>query len=181
MGSIKPVKPVKLFCGIIGKSREVISPARDELCRLFGKIDRESEILPFDFTDYYAEEMGEGLLRQFVAFQGLIDPAKLAGIKIATNTIEDKFSVTNAGKISRTVNLDPGYITAANLILATTKDFSHRICIGDGIYAEVTLNFKKNGCTFFDWTYPDFKSGKYTPFFLEIRKAYMEEISRIAG
>ena len=178
MGSIRPVKPVKLFCGIIAKSPELITSAREELSRLFGRTDRESEIMPFDFTDYYAEEMGKGLLRQFVAFQELIDPGRLAGIKIATNTIEDKFAVTSAGKTSRTVNLDPGYITAANLILATTKDFSHRTYIGDGIYAEVTLNFKKSGCVFFDWTYPDFKSGKYTPFFQEIRKAYMDEISR---
>jgi len=178
MGSIKPVKLVKLFCGIIGKNREAIDAAIEELCRLFGKIDTRSEVFPFDFTDYYAAEMGEELFRQFVAFHALIYPHKLAGIKVATNAIEDKFTVNVGGKISRTINLDPGYITAANLILATTKDFSHRICIGDGIYAEVTLIFRKNACVFFDWTYPDFKSGKYTPFFMEIRKMYMKETGR---
>jgi len=103
-----------------------------------------------------------------------MDPGQLAGIKLATNAIEDSMAVNADGKISRTVNLDPGYITASNLVLATTKDFSHRVYIGQGIYAEVTLNFRKGGCVFFEWTYPDFKSGKYTSFFLEIRRRYME-------
>ncbi|MDD4869067.1 MAG: DUF4416 family protein [Kiritimatiellae bacterium] len=174
MGSVKPVKPVKFFCGIIGINKEVILRAVNELGALLGKIDQESEFMPFNFTDYYADEMGNDLFRQFVSFQELMDPRKLAEIKLVTNTIEDKFTVTSNGKVHRTVNLDPGYITASNLILATTKEFSHRICIGEGIYAEVTLNFKKNGCVFFPWTYPDFKSGKYTSFFLEIRRRYME-------
>jgi hypothetical protein len=174
MGSVKPVKPVKFFCGIIGTNNEAILSATKELEILLGKIDKESEILSFDFTNYYADEMGNGLLRKFVSFQDLKDPRKLAETKLATNAVEDKFTVSSNGKMHRTINLDPGYITASNLILATTKEFSHRICIGEGIYAEVTLNFKKNGCVFFPWTYPDFKSGKYTSFFLEIRRHYME-------
>jgi hypothetical protein len=121
MGNIKPVKPVKFFCGIIGRNHEVISNAKKELKTLLGKIDLESEILPFNFTDYYSEEMGNGLLRQFISFYDLKDPRKLAEIKLATNVIEDKFTVAATGKMHRTVNLDPGYITAANLILATTK------------------------------------------------------------
>ncbi len=174
MGSIRSVKPVKYFCGIIAVNAGAITNAREELSGLMGKIDQESELIPFDFTDYYEEEMGGGLLRQFVAFQYPMSPAKLAEIKIATNLIEEKSTVTVAGRLRRTINLDPGYITASNLILATTKDFSHRVFIGNGIYAEVTLNFKKNACVFFDWTYPDFKSGKYTAFFLNLRRRYME-------
>jgi len=180
MGKINPVKKVKLFCGIIGRNSEIISRARNELIPLLGSIDHESEVFQFDFTDYYTAEMGAGLLRQFVSFAEPGDPRKLAEIKLATNDIEDKFAVTIDGRTIRTVNLDPGYITAANLILATTKDFAHRICIGDGIYAEVTLNFRKSGLVFFDWTYPDFKSGKYTPFFMETRRRYMEEIPQSA-
>jgi len=174
MGIVKPVKPVKSFCGIIGKDGETISRVIKELICLQGEIDQESELIPFNFTDYYAEEMGTGLIRQFVAFKELMDPRKLAGIKLATNAIEDRFVVMAGGKTCRTVNLDPGYITASNLVLATTKEFSHRICIGEGIYAEVTLNFRKGGCVFFDWTYPDFKSGKYTSFFIELRRRYLE-------
>jgi len=174
MGEFRPVKPVKLFCGIIATDKDTISRAREELVKLCGKIDQESDILPFDFTDYYFDEMGAGLLRQFVSFQELMDPGKLAEIKISTNKIEDIFAVSKNNQTHRTVNLDPGYITAASLILATTKDFSHRIYIGSGIYAEVTLLFKKSGLVFFDWTYPDFKSGKYSPFFLELRRRYMD-------
>lgn len=174
MGSIRPVKPVKYFCGIIGTNADIISRAREELVNLMGKIDQESELIPFDFTNYYTEEMGSGLIRQFVSFHELMSPAKLAEIKLSTNLIEDKFATKTAGNIHRAVNLDPGYITASNLILATTKDFSHRVYIGEGIYAEVTLNFKKSGCVFFDWTYPDFKSGKYLGFFQELRRRYMD-------
>lgn len=180
MGGVNPVKQVKLFCGIIGRNREIIARSRAELIPLLGDIDHESEEMPFDFTNYYTPEMGSGLLRQFVSFKKPGDPRQLAGIKLATNDIEDKFAVTVDGKTIRTVNIDPGYITAANLILATTKDFAHRICIGDGIYAEVTLIFRKSGLVFFDWTYPDFKSGKYTPFFIETRRRYMEEVPQSA-
>jgi len=174
MGNVRQVKPVKTFCGIIATDSKTISRAREALIPLLGKIDNESELIEFNFTDYYEAEMGQGLLRQFVSFHGLMDPGQLAGIKLATNAIEDSMAVNADGKISRTVNLDPGYITASNLVLATTKDFSHRVYIGQGIYAEVTLNFRKGGCVFFEWTYPDFKSGKYTSFFLEIRRRYME-------
>jgi len=179
MGTTRPVKPVKLFCGIIGTDEQAVGRARLELETLLGKVDIAGEVIPFDFTDYYEKEMGRNLLRQFISFEKLVDPRNLAEIKISTNRIEEKLSMTLQDAVRRTVNLDPGYITASNLVLATTKDFSHRICIGEGIYAEVTLNFRKNGCVFFDWTYPDFKSGKYTAFFLKIRTKYMEETKNL--
>jgi hypothetical protein len=76
---------------------------------------------------------------------------------------------------ARTINLDPGYICASRLVLATTKDFSHRIYLRDGIYAEASLMFQKNGISVFPWTYPDYQSEQYRPMLLAMRERYMEQ------
>lgn len=170
MGQIHKPAHVKLFCGILAPKEHVIKMVNEELSGLFGPIDAESEIIPFNFTTYYEDDMGGNLLRSFVSFANFVDPANLAQIKIQTNEIENKLSL-NAPK--RRVNIDPGYITAAKLVLATTKNFAHRIYIGQGIYAEITLNFRKDGLKSFEWTYPDYRSGKYDAFFIKIRQHYM--------
>ena len=165
-----PVSPVKFFCGLILADMDLLAPAEKALADLCGPIDREFGPVPFDFTDYYRDEMGERLQRMFVSFGPLADPGRLCGIKQRTNEIERSLAVETAGKKRRRVNLDPGYVTAAKLVLATTKDFSHRIYLGNGIYAEVTLNFHRQGCEYHPWTYPDFKSGRYDSFFLSLRE-----------
>lgn len=166
--------PAKLFCGIIGTNMELITEVCEHLVSEFGLLDAQSEAIPFNFTDYYKAEMGDNLIRIFISFFHLIDPSTIADIKIATNSLEDKF-VADTRTMARRINIDPGYITASKVVLATTKDFAHRVSIGKGIYAEVTFNFMKDGFKFFDWTYPDFKSGKYDSFFLETRNMFMEQ------
>jgi hypothetical protein len=123
--------------------------------------------------------MGEGLYRGFVAFEKLIDPERLAEIKIATNDIEARIAeaVHNgaepwAGKTPppvRPVNLDPGYLTLAKLILASMKDFSHRIYLRGGVYAEITLQYR-NGWQALPWTFPDYASGRYDAFLHQARQ-----------
>ena len=148
--------------------------AREGLTALLGEIDHASEVWPFQFTDYYAAEMGPNLLRQFVTFAAPGDPGELARIKLATNEIENGFAVTAGAALRRLVNLDPGYLTPAKLVLATTKDFAHRIYVGDGIYAEITLNFSREGVQPHPWTYPDYRSGLYAPFLLAVRRSLIE-------
>lgn len=176
MGNIAPVEPVKLICGIIAGSEERFRDVKAELARIAGPVDGESERFAFDATDYYEREMGKPLHRWFVSFRALIDPARLAEIKQRTNEIEKRSASGEGSSVRRNVNLDPGYLTGASLVLATTKNFSHRIYIGDGIYAEVTLLFRKDGFTYFDWTYPDFRSGRYGEFLLQVRKSYLQQI-----
>jgi len=173
MGDVTLPQPVRLICGIIGVDMAVISAAGDRLQEAFGPIDVHSDVLDFRYTDYYREEMGEKLVRQFVSFRRLIDPGELAGIKLRAVEIERALSAGGGEDRRRLVNLDPGYVTASKLVLATTKNFSHRIYLGRGIYAEVTLNFARRGFRFFAWTYPDFKSGDYDAFLLEVRRRYM--------
>jgi hypothetical protein len=149
---------------------EAYRRAVERLVERFGLMELEGEAYEFDFTDYYEGEMGAGLWKRFVVFKEPIEREKLADIKLFTNDLERELAVEGR----RRVNIDPGYLTKASLILATTKDFPHRIYLREGIYAEVTLTFKKNTCSFFDWTYPDFRTPEVCNFFLEVRKKIKE-------
>ncbi|MBU2541204.1 MAG: DUF4416 family protein [Candidatus Omnitrophica bacterium] len=164
---------VKLIVGLISKDEAFLLSAKKELAKEFGKIDFESRIMAFNYTDYYTREMGDNLKRVFLGFEKLIDPTKLTRIKILTNKLEERFS--HQGR--RKVNIDPGYIDLARLILASTKDFSHRICLGKGIYAEVTLLFKNKTFTPLEWTYPDYRTKDYIEVFKDLRAIYSRQIS----
>jgi hypothetical protein len=177
VGETTSAVPVKLFCGMIAGEPDVMRLAKDRLSRLYGEIDLESESVPFDFTDYYRDEMGAPLVRKFLSFRNLMDPGRLAEVKIQTNTLEQEFAAMTGARRRRRINLDPGYLDAAKLVLATTKNFAHRIYLGQGIYAEVTLIFRKAGVGFFDWTYPDYRSESYTRFFLDVRRRYLSQRS----
>lgn len=162
---------MKLFCGVLAAGGDALESARCELAALFGPIDVVSETVPFTFTSYYEPEMGPGLLRQFVAFERLVDPDCLAGVKLQTNALEMRFTREPAdGRPGRAVNLDPGLISPANLVLATGKNFAHRIYLADGIYAELTLLFRHGAISTFEWTYPDFRAPFCQTFALAARK-----------
>jgi len=176
VGEIVPALPVKLFCGMIAADTRLFLRAGNVLTGLYGDIDWESDPIPFDFTDYYEDEMGTGLLRKFVAFAKLMDPGRLADVKIRTNGLEQELATGTDGR--RRINLDPGYVDGSRLVLATTKNVAHRIYLGQGIYAEVTLTFRKNGCGYFDWTYPDYRSDRYAGCLREIRRRYLEQVPR---
>jgi hypothetical protein len=171
MGQVKDAEPVKFFCGILAADRTNLAGAEQGLESVFGEIDLKSDLFDFDFTSYYEAEMGANLIRQFVCFKELRSPDRIATFKRQTNDLESEF----AHDSSRTINLDPGYIAPSKLVLASTKDFSHRIYIAEGIYAEVTLNFRGGGCKHFEWTFPDFQSHDYQEFFLLARSRLMEQ------
>lgn len=156
----------KLFAAIMYSDEEAYKRAVEELVKKFGAIDCEGEPFAFDFTDYYAEEMGQKLFKKFLSFRELINREELADIKVFANELEKKLS--KEGK--RQVNIDPGYVTAHNLILATRKESQHRIYLRSSVFAEVTLAFKKKGCIFFDWTYPDYRTKLACDFLLKVRK-----------
>lgn len=167
MAKIQHVDPVKLICGVMAADEALLDRAVVRLVASYGPVDVESDVRPFDFTDYYTSEMGPHLSRKFISFERLIDPAELADIKVQTNALEETFAV-NGG---RRVNLDPGYLCPSKLVLATAKDFSHRVALGQGIYAEVTLMFtKEGGIRTFHWTYPDLKSDDYHGFLFAARR-----------
>ena len=155
----------KLFVAIMYSSEEACKKAVEELVEKFGEIYAESDAFAFDFTDYYSEEMGQKLLKKFMSFRDLINREELAGVKLFTNELEKKLS--KEGR--RQVNIDPGYVTAQNLTLATRKESRHRVYLRDGVFAEVTLAFKKSRCIYFEWTYPDYRTKLACEFLLKIR------------
>jgi hypothetical protein len=172
MGSEKKHTPVKLIIGCIFKEAAAYQRAKSMLERRFGPADFESPIVDFTHTDYYEREFGSPLRRSFISFKKLVAPDGLAVIKNATNRIERKLSRDNL----RLVNLDPGYLTLSKFVLATTKDYTHRVFLGKGIYAEVTLLYKDKGFKAWEWTYPDYRSNAYIEIFNRIRTLYAGQI-----
>jgi hypothetical protein len=174
MADPKSFAPVKLVCGIISSGSEARARAERELTALYGAVDLRSPVLAFDATDYYEAEMGPGLERRFVSFAELVPPETLPDIKLRTNALEDEIR-GGSGGARRVVNLDPGYVTAAALIMATTKNFAHRVPLREGIYAHLELLFAKAGVKVLDWTYPDLRGEGYREFFRAVRARYLEQ------
>jgi hypothetical protein len=176
MWNLQTPKPAKLIIGILATDQECLKTAIDAINVNFGKIDFVSDVWPFTQTDYYKEQTGENILRQFVSIEKLIDPGKLAKIKLKSNKIEQKLAEQSTSDLLRPVNLDPGIIEPSKLVLATTKNYSHRIYIGKKIFAEVTLIFDKGSWKSFDYTYPDYKQKCYFEFFEKVRTRLVEQL-----
>ena len=161
---------VKLVAGLLSADVNLLSKAKKTLQGYFGPIDIESPVIPFDFSHFYDEELGSGILRQFVSFAGLIKPEYTARIKRLTIRIEKRFTVGG----NRKVNIDPGYIALDKLVVSTTKDATYRIYLGKGIYAQSMLFFMEGGFRAWQWTYPDYKSAMAITFFNRVRKDYKD-------
>ena len=177
MGQISTPQPVKLFVGMLAGHTDLFEIAQTEMARKFGSIDTVGEVIPFDYTDYYEFEMGPNLLRKFVAFERLINPKDIASTKLFTNDLEERIS-ERYGSERRVVNLDPGYLSLSKLVLASTKDYTHRIYLGDGIFAEVTMHYADGRFNSWPWTYPDYKTEDYQRFFDAVRRQYREVLRK---
>jgi hypothetical protein len=176
MAQIRTPLPVKLFVGVLTTLPSLLPEIDARLSALFGPIDSCSEVFPFDQTHYYDKEMGHPLKRQFFSFAALIDPSEIAGIKVKTNNLESAIASEHPGK-QRPVNLDPGYLEQSKIVLASTKNFFHRILVSGGIYAEVTLHYQDGEWEDFPWTFPDYKSTGYRGFFASLREVYRNQLS----
>lgn len=174
MGSIHEPQPVKLIVSLLTGDPGWLAEAKARLVSLFGPIDWESRLLPFEHTEYYTAEFGPGLQRQIVSFDRLIAPGDLAAIKRQTNEVEQ--SLASGGK--RRVNIDPGYVALGKIVLASTKDHGHRLYLGQGIYGEVTLTYQRGHFRPWPWTYPDYASEEYRALFEQIRDRYKAQLRR---
>lgn len=175
MGAIRTFNPVKLFIGVLVSDPKLAGRAAERLTEAYGPVDHRSAVIPFDFTKYYETEMGDIIDRVFFSFERLIEADQLPEIKRQTNRIEDEMAPL-LQTVKRPVNLDPGYIEHAKAILASTKNFYHRIYLGGGIFGEVTMHFRNNTYQFFPWTYPDYQSKDYQEFFLKVRQIYRSQL-----
>lgn len=175
MWTLKKPDPVKLIIGILASNEKTLGAAIEMIRQEFGKCDLESPTWPFTHTKYYEKETGGEILKKFITVEKLINPDKISDIKLKTNKMEEKLA-GNAGGLSRPVNLDPGYIEPSKLVLASTKNFSHRIYIGKKIWAEVTLVYNKGKWISFDYTFPDHKEDRYHGFFSQVREKVVEQL-----
>ncbi|TWU22775.1 DUF4416 family protein [Bythopirellula polymerisocia] len=170
MGTISPPKSVLLLVAISSRYAEALDWACERITSEFGLAGAVSPAFEFTETDYYTETMGTDLKKQLLVLATPIDPGGLPGVKRLTNVWEAEYAAATSHPESRPLNLDPGYLTLAKLVLASTKDHAHRIYLSDGIYAEVTLSYRAKAWHAFDWTYPDFRRTDFQAFFTECRK-----------
>lgn len=176
MGIPTPPPLVKLIIGLLSPDIALFTQATVTLQESYGSIDVESAVFPWNTTNYYREEMGENLLRKFVAFEPLFSPEALIGIKLATNALELSLSGATAPDTPRRVNLDPGYLDATKLVLASTKNQAHRIYLTQGIYAEVTLLYHHGEFHPFLYTYSDYRWPETHEFLRRVRSRYLEQL-----
>lgn len=172
----QPTAPqaAKLVIGVFTNDQQLFDPVLERLAELFGDIDLVSPWIPFDYTSYYEREMGPGLTRRMTAFKTLIDQSSLSAIKLKTNAIEHDLSKGS----NRNVNIDPGYMLRERFVLATGKNFAHRIYIGDNIYADLTLIFQKGFFQSLPWTYPDYKAIDVQSFLYRVRNKFIIDITK---
>lgn len=178
MGKIRTPDPVKYFCGV------TYSPAVDynrligEISTSFWPVDTVSPIYDFSgFTDYYQQEMGSELKKVFISFRELRSPDELPAIKLRSNRFEQHY----AERGTRTVNLDPGYLELAKLVLATTKNYSHRIYLAQGIYGDIHYVWSKGSYRKQAWTYPDYQQPGIIEYFNRLRDKYRTQLQEPGG
>ncbi len=170
MGDIGQPAPVLLVLAAFSRYDAALDWAQAKAAEAWGPVALASERFSFAETAYYEPTMGPGLRKCFWAFERLIDPARLVELKLATNAWEAEYARESRQGESRPLNLDPGYLTPAKLVLASTKDHAHRLYLSQGIYAEVTLYFKDRRWQHRDWTFPDYRRADYQEFLLRCRE-----------
>ena len=179
MATPKPVRPVLLLVGIFGDPA-FFAESEALLIAEFGPVVLRSE--PFkvqDFTDYYDPEMGTATQKYWVIFEHSIDPGQLARIKRRTNQFEQHLqekAPPQPGRAGRIINLDPGLLTEAKVILASCKDHYQRIYLSEGVYAEVTLLYRNKAWQTFPWSYPDYAAPEALAFWSKGRAVLREQL-----
>ena len=165
-------KPAKLVISVISLSPERIMRVLSKLTGHYGGLDFVSVVLPFDYTDYYHAEMGQPLVRRIASFDRLIEQEQLAQVKVQTNLVEAELSVDG----NRTVNLDPGCLLAERLVLASGKNYAHRIYLGQGIFADLTLIYQDKDYRPLAWTYPDYAEPEIRAWLRALRQKYLYQL-----
>lgn len=174
MGTVTSHPPVMLIAAVFSRYDEALDWARSRIEAAWGPIALESPRFAFVETDYYEPTMGPGLKKTFFACRDFIDPARLPDLKLQANAWEEEYAGLGHHAESRPLNIDPGYLTLAKLVLASTKDHAHRLYLRDGIYAEVTLHYQDGRWQHRPWTFPDYRRDDYQAFFTACRQHFKQ-------
>ncbi len=172
MSDPQPPEAVKLIASLFSGHKQLLGDAVQALSGRYGRADFISAPKPFAYTDYYEREFGDSLVRRFIAFERLIRPEALPEVKLWTNALEKRLSA--GGR--RRVNIDPGYLAKAHLILATGKGYTHRPHLREGIYADLTLIYRDKSFHSLPWTYPDYAGGEVIGMLTRIREKYLLQL-----
>ncbi|ETX01141.1 DUF4416 family protein [Candidatus Entotheonella palauensis] len=175
MGRVRPPMQVIYFCALLRAPFIPDADVETVLEAHFGPIILRSAAVPFVQTTYYEREMGSGLTRSYLGFASLRSMGDLAAAKHTTNELEAQWTVDGR----RRVNLDPGYLDHAKVVLVTTKDYSHRLYLGGGMYAEVTLQYRHKSYQPWEWTYPDYRQPVALEFFNQLREMYKMQLQQV--
>ena len=180
MGTPGDPKPAKYFVGLLSSDIELLNAVETDLAAILGAIDARSKTLPWNLSKFYESEMGGGLLRRFVSFSQLDSPGNLARIKLQTQDVEQQYRSGGPRRSGRRVNIDPGYLDAGKLVLASTKNAGHRIFLQSGIYAEATLLYYDGAFQACPHTYPDYLWVETLSFLNSVRSTYLEQLRKAA-
>jgi len=172
MSHLTEPEDVKLICSIFSPEETIVRESIHRLEDIFGHSDWVSSPMFFDRTRYYEREMGWPLHRLFVSFRDLIRPDRIVEAKLSTNELEEKYSQDE----KRRVNIDPGYVSLERLILATGKNYTHRIYLAKGVFADLTLLFQRGTFRPLEWTFPDYASPEMIEIFNRVRAGYKEQL-----
>ena len=175
MGTIREHPKVLAVMAVFSSSEQAIAWGLAQAEANWGPLALKSELFSFEETQYYESAMGKPLQKQLLAFERRFLPDELPQRKRQTNAWEAAYATEHPSDVTRPLNLDPGYLTEAKLILATTKDRDHRIYLADGVFAECTLYFHRGAWRNRDWTYPDYQKPEYHQFFEQARRYYREQ------
>ncbi len=170
MGDPTPPPPSLLIVAAFSRHDDALDWARHRAEQCWGAPVLESERFAFCDTDYYGPTMGEDLKKVFWGFPPGFEPANMPDVKLTTNDWEEEFARQNDGPETRPLNIDPGYLSLGKLVLASTKDFTHRIYLAQGIFAEITLYYQRGRWEHHRWTFPDYRRDDYQAFFTECRQ-----------
>lgn len=177
MGTPSTPEKAMLICAMFSRHPDALEWAAAEFAREYGEVVLQSPSFEFSETKYYAATMGGALINRLAAFERLIDPGEIGRIKHAANRLEQSCAALKLHPEERPLNLDPGYLTLGKFVLATTKDAAHRIYLGAGIYAEITLRFQEGAWRDQPWTYPNYRRADYKEFLQRCRQRLAAERS----
>ncbi len=154
---------------------QMLSIVQPLLVQDLGPVDEQIGPLAFGYTSYYDSEMGPGILRWLWSFADLVDRGALVGIKCLTNQVEQAYTVDGR----RQFNLDPGLMTLGNFVLAAGKNNAHRIYMGKGIFADLTLIFRAGTYRPLEWTYPDYADQELITILNGLRETYKCRLTKL--
>ncbi len=145
--------------------------AIEKLKENFGEVVFQTDEFILDYSHYYEKEMGQNLIKKFIAFDKIIDKEDSIKIKKFSENLEDSLKENN----NRTVNIDPVFVDEYQVVALSRKDRGSRVYIGDGVYGELQLLYHHKTFQSLIWTYLDYKEN--ANFFNQVRKYYLMKIN----